>query len=212
MGNRKRYKKTVFCVVEGQQEELYLKHLANLLSDFPRKIVKFNISKGTADKLRGNGIEYDSVCIFDHDFDEILFSKNLETCIELDRKYNRKAREDRRRIHHAFSNICFDLWLLLHKKEFRRPINTTDGYVNEIRKAFGLPSDADIKNKETIEAILKQISLEDVSKAISRAESIKSSKLAIDIRRTSKGAEYYDNPDTSVDIFIKELLSEVVNK
>lgn len=210
MENRKRYKKTVFCVVEGQQEELYLKHLANLLTDFPTKVVKFNIVKGNADKLRGNGIEYDSVCVFDHDFDDALFSKNLETCIELDRKFSRKPRENGHRVHHAFSNVCFDLWLLLHKRDFKSPINTTDGYVKEIRKAFDLPDDADIKSKKTIEEILGQITLDDVYDAISRAESIKASKLGRDLHRTSKGAEYYDNPDMSIHIFMKELISEVI--
>lgn len=58
--------------------------------------------------------------------------------------------------------------------------------------------------------MLRQITLDDVYDAISRAESIKASKLGDDVHRTSKGAEYYDNPDMSIHIFLKELLSQIM--
>jgi len=41
------YRKTYLCVCEGQQEELYLKHVAFLLKKFPELVVKFNISRKT---------------------------------------------------------------------------------------------------------------------------------------------------------------------
>ena len=36
------YRKTYFCVCEGQQEEMYLKHIAFLLKKFPERVVTFN--------------------------------------------------------------------------------------------------------------------------------------------------------------------------
>jgi len=36
------YRKTYLCICDGQQETMYLKHIAKLIKDFPRKVVKFN--------------------------------------------------------------------------------------------------------------------------------------------------------------------------
>lgn len=209
MERMNRYRKTVFCVVEGQQEELYLKHLEALISDFPSRTIRFNIVVGNADRLDRNDIEYDSVCLFDHDMKEPAFARNLDKCNELNRKWGRKSKKDRRKVFHAYSNVCFDLWLLLHKKDFRKPTNTPDGYIKELKKAYGLPIESDVKSRETILAMLNQITLDDVYSAISRANSIKASKLSSDTKRTPKGAEFYDNPDMSIQTFLMELLSEI---
>ena len=36
------YRKNYLCICEGQQEKLYLDHVAGLIKDFPRKVIKFN--------------------------------------------------------------------------------------------------------------------------------------------------------------------------
>ena len=36
------YRKNYLCVCEGQQEKMYLDHIARLIKDFPRKVVTFN--------------------------------------------------------------------------------------------------------------------------------------------------------------------------
>ena len=36
------YRKTYLCICEGQQERMYFDHLAKLIKDFPKKVVKFN--------------------------------------------------------------------------------------------------------------------------------------------------------------------------
>ena len=35
------YRKTYFCVCDGQQEEMYLKHVAFLLKKIPERVVTF---------------------------------------------------------------------------------------------------------------------------------------------------------------------------
>ena len=35
------YRKTYLCICEGQQERMYFDHLAKLIIDFPKKVVKF---------------------------------------------------------------------------------------------------------------------------------------------------------------------------
>lgn len=38
----KMYRKKYLCVCEGQQEEMYLKHLASLIKVHPKKAITFN--------------------------------------------------------------------------------------------------------------------------------------------------------------------------
>lgn len=40
------YRKTYFCVCDGQQEEMYLKHVALLLKKFLERVVTFNTTVG----------------------------------------------------------------------------------------------------------------------------------------------------------------------
>lgn len=56
------YRKTYLCVCEGQQEIMYLKHLASLLKQMPQRIVTFNTTEGNARKLIKNYTEYDNAC------------------------------------------------------------------------------------------------------------------------------------------------------
>jgi hypothetical protein len=45
------YCKSYFCVCAGQQEEMYLKHLAQLLKKPEERVVTFNTTVGSAELL-----------------------------------------------------------------------------------------------------------------------------------------------------------------
>ena len=51
------YRKTYFCVYEGQQEEMYLKHVAFLLKKFPQSVVTFNTAHDLPERLKKNYTE-----------------------------------------------------------------------------------------------------------------------------------------------------------
>lgn len=189
------------CIVEGQQEELYLKHLARLLNRPPQKVVTFNTKIGNAHDLKKSYIEYDSACVFDHDFNKIEFERNLSSCIELNKKNKRKNKSTKRNVYHAYSSACFDLWLILHKKHFNRPVSSAKGYIKEVIQTFNLPNNADIKSEAIIEQILQQINLDDVKNAIERAKNICANKLPCDAISVN-GEVYYPNPYFSIHKFI----------
>ncbi len=77
------YRKTYFCVCDGQQEEMYLRHVASLLKIFPERVVAFNTTRGSADRLTKNYTEYDNAFLFDHDFKDIKFRQNIIICEQL---------------------------------------------------------------------------------------------------------------------------------
>lgn len=84
------YRKTYFCVCEGQQEEMYLKHVAFLLKKFPERVVTFNTTCGLPERLKKNYTEYDNAALFDYDFKEDEFRRNITICEQLQRRSRKK--------------------------------------------------------------------------------------------------------------------------
>lgn len=212
--NPKMNRLNYFCVVEGQQEKMYLNRLAALLSDFPRQTVTFNSVINTAEQLRRrNYVEYDYVCLFDHDFRDMEFERSIKTCLELDAKKSKKTKQNSgSRVWHAYSNICFDLWLALHKEFIGRPANLTGEYIPDVIRLYNLAKDSDIKQEKVIERIINQIELDDVKRAISYAKRIRNSKLQEDkhvIKTEDIDYTYYSDPDFSIDTFIEDVMNKM---
>ena len=200
--NTRKTRKNYLCVVEGQQEKMYLEHLCKLLGP---SSINFNTVIKKPSHLKRSYIEYDSVCIFDYDFNKTEFENNLSTCIELDKK------NKQRNIYHAYSSACFDLWLILHKKYFDKPVNTSQEYVDEVRNTFDLSKEADIKSKNVIEKILEKITITDVKDAIKRAKRICDRKLSGDTIHIGEYS-YYPNPYFSIHKFIEIVLNQAETK
>jgi len=203
----KLYRKRYHCICEGQQEEMYLAHVGRLLTDRPRCVVTFTTERGSPASLERAARygEYDVVALFDHDGNHARFEENVKVCEELDRKGG-KGR-NRQRVFHAYSNMNFDLWLVLHKIEFTRPVHSNDAYVPVVRGVFGLEPEANIKSRHHMEKILAQISLDDVRAAITRADNIRARKLQDDGRKIGSWP-CFPNPDLSIHDFLKTVLRE----
>lgn len=180
---------------------MYLKHVSSLLQDFPTRTVNFSIKIGNADELKNVYVDYDKVCLFDHDFNKGEFENNLKTCLQL----NRSRKKNSAVVDHAYSSICFDLWLVLHKKFISRPAKSPKEYLDDVRDLYSLPNETDIKSKKAMEQILAQITLEDVKTAIRNAERIRNSKMEND-KFYVNNTYYYNDPDFSIHIFLKRYL------
>jgi len=126
-------------------------------------------------------------------------------CDKLNKKLKPTKRKQGRHIYHGYSNVNFDLWLILHKENYTRSVIRTDSYVADVKRVFGLESIEDIKNRTTIVKILNQITLDDVKKAIKRAENIRKRKLSNDARRIGQ-TKVYQNPDFSIHDFLRNVL------
>lgn len=201
------YRKTYLCICDGQQETMYLKHIAKLIKDFPRKVVKFNTFEDSVHRLEKRYEDYDSAALFDYDNSDVVFKRNIEICDKLNKKLKPSKRKSGRHIYHAYSSVNFDLWLILHKEDFRRSVTRNDAYISDVRKIYGLSSTDNIKNEKIINKILSQITLEDVKVAIKRAENIRNSKIKEDSKKIGN-TEVYSNPDFSIHEFLKVVLED----
>jgi hypothetical protein len=95
------YRKTYFCVCDGQQEEMYLKHVAFLLKKFPERVVTFYTTRGSAERLKKTYTEYDNAALFDYDFKDAEFRQNIIICEQLRRKSHRENK-------HSLYNPCLE--------------------------------------------------------------------------------------------------------
>lgn len=140
------------------------------------------------------------------------FERSIKTCLEPDADANRRTGQ---RVRHAYSSICFDLWLVLHKEFIDHSANSHKEYIPDVIRLYDLPKGADIKQAKVIERIVRQIELEDIKRAVSNVQKIRKAKLPEDrcfITGKDGGFFYYSNPDFSIDIFVKHVMYKMVIK
>lgn len=195
---------------EGQQEKLYFKHLQYLIntSEHKKRQVKIDFKDDEGGSRLGvareavkiqDGIGTDKAyAIFDYDNEKNDFVKAIELC-------------KKERVGFPYSNMCFDLWLLLHKRYYSRPVHIPDNYKNDVISNYSLDRDADTKQEDTILQIVSQIEIDDVKKAIERAERIYNMNLESGESHSICGGQviYYDNPDLKIHEFVEAILDDV---
>ncbi len=196
--------------VEGNQEIIYFKKLQELINsqEKSKHIVQFNFidNEGKGAHNLVTAINRDLsfygkkdkqvVAVFDNDKKDEEYEKAIRYCYQ-------------NKIVDSVSNMTFELWLILHKKDFKRSVQSTKGYKKDLIKAFNL-EDCNIKQKENINRIVNKITYEDVIRAIEYAENIVKLNYETDKRAIFKIDKkiYYDNPDTNIHTFIKSVLKK----
>ena len=182
------------CYYEGTQEKKYFEHIAKIIRETNPSIgIKFKpLSK--LNVLDGSSTDVPKIAVFDYDSNKQEFEKKVKMC---------------KRTKILYSNLNFDLWLLLHKKQFRKTVTENDDYINEIRREYKLGTTANIKTEDNINRILSQIKIEDVKTAILNAQEIMNNKLESDKIYVKRNFSYYDNPSMSIHEFLAELFSEL---
>lgn len=189
--------------VEGLQEELYFKHLQDLInnSDEFNKRVNFkfkNVNGGFASNVVNKAKIYSStdnlkVAVFDHDFNEDEFLKAVNDCEEY-------------HIFPAYSNISFNLFLILHKQNYNKKTTPNDNYLKDLRKAYKIDAKTHIKSEEGCLKIIKQITLEDVKEAIKRAKKINNESRKYNKKITK---EIYEQPFLNIDVFLEQVFLDL---
>ena len=201
-----------YGVYEGLQEEKYLKHLQSLINQNkdavkrvnfrfsssngggPLYIVQRSLKSATFANQKELIKNQKIVAIFDFDF-----KQDFIEALQYGEKHS---------IVLGYSNVNFDLWLLLHKKNFQKKITKTNGYEKELRRVYHLENGHNIKTEENIEKILSQITLEDVKMAITNAKKIE--KFHVETKDyISSLTNHYEQPYIKLYEFIETVLKDV---
>ena len=182
------------CFYEGQQEEMYFDHIAKKVKEARTNIsLKFKkLAKLKTLEKSSTGVP--KIAVFDYDLNKVDFESKVKLCNET-------------RI--LYSNLNFDLWLVLHKKQYRKTVQNNNAYIDEIRNSYNLPNNTNIKAKGNIQKILDKIELIDVKRAIENAEEIMKEKMEEDKIYVKRNFSYYPNPSMSINEFFKELFEDI---
>ena len=193
---KEKINKTYLCYFEGNQEEKYFRHFSRLIkNNFENVTIKFN----KVEKLKilqTSSTLIPKVAVFDYDNNKKEFQDKIKIC-------------KKGKIYIAYSNLNFDLWLLLHKIPFNKIVTNNDDYIDYIRKEYGLDKNDNIKKESNIYRILGEINLEDIKFAISNAEKIMKKKKDGKDEIIYENYVYYDNPSMSIHEFLKEILENI---
>ena len=110
----------------------------------------------------------------------------------------------------GYSNFTFELWMVLHKDEAFASQNHRRDYLNGINKAFNKDyySLDDFKKEKEFQTILDTLTLNDIIRAIKRAENIEQRNKTNGFKAINhKGYIYYkENPSLSFHEIIKKVL------
>jgi len=146
----------------------------------------------------------------DYESDEPIHVKQFtETMDNL-----KKARELGKQINYKFgySNLAFDLWIILHKSDCNGSITHRKNYINILNRAYGehFVSMDEYKHEDNFKRCLRKLQLCNVIDAVDRAKLIM--KRNVDngyVLQQYKGYEFFkENPSLSVWEIIDKILTE----
>ncbi|MDR0307436.1 MAG: RloB family protein [Chitinispirillales bacterium] len=112
----------------------------------------------------------------------------------------------------GYSNLTFDLWIILHKQALNHVISHRDKYLDPLNRAYNeqFENMDEYKKKANFERILRSITLSDVINAVARAKDIMRINKNNDYTlHEYKGYKYYrENPSLLVWEPIEQILRD----
>jgi hypothetical protein len=111
----------------------------------------------------------------------------------------------------GYSNLTFELWILLHKMDCRRTLDNKKQYLTLLNMAYGFDFETlgKFKQEKSFKKVLDSLTLEDVKTAINRAEAIrKRNERELTPKKYKRYFYFEKNPDCSLQEFIKKILSD----
>ena len=221
--NFRKESRKFFISVEGENcEKQYFEHLQKLINACPeskynvnfvikaqvtpRQMIKRCGSMPIDRDAQGKPIPYMHVADIE-DYNDSGFRKHFFDLLD-EMKVIKK--ESGKAYLMGYSNLTFDLWMLLHVNDMGGTVANRGKYLNSINRHFHKSFSRldDYKDHDEFDTILKDfVSLDSIRKAVERAKIIR--KWNSDNHKEKcdhKGFDFYkDNPDTTVDIIIKKI-------
>lgn len=189
------------------QEKKYFEKVQEIINSIPSR--KFDIRFDITEPFGGTPRS-----IVERTINKSIGKTNKVAVFDYDgKKHNYEEALDLAKANHievGNTSYCFDLWLLLHKKDYFNTVSHQDDYADDIRTTFKLREKADIKKAINVDRILAQININDIFSAMKRAETI---SLLYPNKRPhitpSQKVAYYDNPDTQMHTVLKSIFKKV---
>lgn len=202
-----------YLSVEGQTEKLYFNHLKDLINssqDFQNTIkLQCKIEKNPISFVKSITLidTTDVYHVFDFEGNSSEDIASFERVLNIMKAASKMGKSIRYQL--AYSNLTFELWILLHKVSVEESIQNKGYYLKKINDAYGssFTSLNEMSESANIQRIINQITIQEVYDAIDRAETIKRKCERNNKPVSIYGYEYYrENPYLTVDVLVKEML------
>lgn len=111
----------------------------------------------------------------------------------------------------GYSNLTFDLWMILHKKDCFGSLSHRRQYLSSLNQAYGKHFEDmhQYKHESSFKNCLAQLALSNVNDAISRAKEIMRQRAANGNPCSYKGFQYYkENPSLAIWEIIEKILKD----
>lgn len=215
--NKRKISKQYFISVEGQSEKWYLEHLQWLINESARN--KSNVSfvikvaKATTAVKSWTILDSKSLAFHFQDYEENTISGDQNFHNVINDVSNAKSIKGNICYELAYSNLTFELWLILHKEDVRRHFSNKNDYLPYIQRLYDVEFQSlrEMKEEKNFKnGILSQITLQNIMDAIQRSEDIdKMHRNNGDIEQVYCGYRYYrKNPALNVHTVIKRVLRD----
>lgn len=211
--DRKQTKKYLI-LVEGQDEELYFKRLEqfiNLCEDVKYKVsINIKVIRNNFSSFikKNSSISLNTVIYFVYDYEgnEEYFKKNVLSNIKSCRNIKKGMQ-----FVLGYNNLSIELWMLLHKTMFKRSVIHIGDYLEFINRQFNekIESINTFKQETDFKKCLSKITLDNVKKAVKRADKIMEDLKKDEQQMEYKGFRYYrKNPSLTTHEIVRIILSD----
>lgn len=213
---RRKLSKKYYFSVEGETEQWYFKWLQNIINETPESKYKVSfdcpVQKNPIKRAKSIVVtdKIDIYHISDYESDEeihvIEFKKTMENM--------KKTKSLGKQISYKFgySNLTFDLWIVLHKSNCNGAMDHRNLYIRHINRAFDekFESMDAYKHESNFKRILSRTTLQNVKEAIERAKLImQRNKDNGYVLHEYMGYKYYrENPSLTIWEVIERVLVE----
>jgi len=161
--------------VEGQTEKQYLFWLEKQINNYPNKIkrVAFNPQIKSPCKMVKSTTTLAKINNFYNVID--IEGQDGSSITEFENKLSnmRKAEKSKKGIKYnlCYSNLSFELWILLHKCDMNYYCNSKSEYLRKINSIFSLncQNHKELTTESNIDFLLSKLDLSNVINAIKRA-------------------------------------------
>lgn len=199
---------TFYVSVEGESELRYLKKLKQLINDgdyaYKVEFIAKKDSPLSFAKSKNNGfIEFPFYHICDYEGNSLAEIKKFTSIMD-DIKDARKVVKVEYNL--AYSNLCFELWLILYKVKFSKKLTNKEDYLNEINKIYDLNCSSweNLKAAHNMDKIMNQITIDDILRAIKNAKEIQKYNFnTYKIIEYKKSKYYKENPSLNINEFVE---------
>ncbi|MDD3350242.1 MAG: RloB family protein [Eubacteriales bacterium] len=215
MANLKQTKKYYFSV-EGETEQWYLKWLQNLINETLDSALKVSfdcpVQKNPVKRAKSIVVtgKTDIYHISDYESDEDVHVKEFKETMD----NMKQAKGLGKQINYKFgySNLTFDLWIVLHLSNCNGSLIHRRLYLSHINQAYGehFENMDEYKHENNFKRILGRLTLQNVKDAVDRSKQImKRNEENGYALQEYKGYKYYrENPALAVGEVIEKVLKD----